>query len=387
MQAVQSPVIPIVGEWVRSTPGCISLGQGIVWWGPPPQAIAAAQKALSDPLLHRYKPVEGIPELVEAFEKKLAAENGIVVPPQSRVVVSSGGNMAFVNALLAVTSPGDEVILNSPFYFNHDMAVTMAGCRAVCVATDKNYQLDLPALRAAITPRTRAILSISPNNPTGAVYPESALRALNTLCAEKGVYHIHDEAYERFEYGVPHVSPGSFANAGTHTISLFSLSKIYGFASWRIGYMVAPAHLFDALKKIQDTILICPTAVSQYAALGALEGGADYYRPRIAGLSAARDLVRQELRAIENVCDIPEPDGAFYFLLNVRTAMTSLQLAERLVKEYGVAVLPGSAFFPAEEPIGCKLRVAYGSLEKDSVAEGVRRLTRGIRTILEDGKR
>jgi len=385
MQAVQSPVIPIVGEWVRATPGCISLGQGIVWWGPPPQALEAAQKALSDPLLHRYKPVEGIPELVEAFEKKLASENGITVRPQSRVIVSSGGNMAFVNALLAVTSPGDEVILNTPFYFNHDMAVTMAGCRTVCVPTDAGYQLDLPAIRAAITPRTRAILTVSPNNPTGAVYPKSALLALNTLCAEKGLYHIHDQAYEGFEYGVPRVSPGSFDNAASHTISLFSLSKIYGFASWRIGYMVAPAHLFDALKKIQDTILICPTAISQYAALGAIQAGEDFYEPRIAGLSSVCDIVSEELRAVANFCDIPTPAGAFYYLLNVRTDFAPMQLAERLVKEHGVAVLPGSAFFPAGQSAGCRLRVAYGSLEKDSVAEGIRRLTRGLRTILKEG--
>lgn len=383
MQAVQSPVIPIVGEWVRATPGCISLGQGIVWWGPPPQAIEAAQKALSDPLLHRYKPVEGIPELVEAFEQKLLRDNDIAVRPHSRVLVSSGGNMAFVNALLAVTSPGDEVILNTPFYFNHDMAVTMVGCQPVCVATDPKYQLDLEALRAAITSKTRAILTVSPNNPTGAVYPESALRAVNALCAEKGIYHIHDEAYEGFEYGVPHVSPGAFEGVARHTISLFSLSKIYGFASWRIGYMVAPAFLFDALKKIQDTILICPTALSQYAALGALQGGADYYAPRIAGLAAVRELVREELQAVVGLCEIPEPDGAFYYLLNVRSNSSPLQLAERLVKEHGVAVLPGSAFFPAEQANGCRLRVAYGSLEKDSVAEGMRRLTRGLRVLVK----
>ena len=129
----------------------------------------------------------------------------------------------------------------SPYYFNHEMAVTMAGCRPVLVATDDDFQLDLDAVAAAITANTRAVVTISPNNPSGAVYPEADLRELNRLCAERGVYHIHDEAYEYFLYdGAEHFSPGSLPDAGDHTISLFSLSKAYGFASWRIGYLPPP---------------------------------------------------------------------------------------------------------------------------------------------------
>src|SRR2546425_7577237 len=215
--------------------------------------------------------------LLEALERKLECENGIRLGPQNRLLVTAGGNMAFMNAVLAITDPGDEVILQTPYYFNHEMAVTMAGCRPVLVSTDDQYQLRPHAIARAITPKTRAVVTISPNNPTGAVYSQASLREVNRLCGQRGVYHIHDEAYENFTYdGAKHFSPGSISGSESHTISLFSLSKAYGFASWRIGYMVAPQHLLESIRKIQDTILICAPVISQFAAIGALQAGRGY---------------------------------------------------------------------------------------------------------------
>jgi len=273
MDAVQAPIIPILGEWIRQTPGTISLGQGMVAYGPPPEALDAIPQFLSSSDAHGYGPVEGMPALVGALEAKLTRENGFDLS-SSRVVVTAGGNMAFMNAVLAVADLGDEVILQTPFYFNHEMAIVMAGCRAVAVPTDDRYQLQVDRIRDAITPRTRAIVTISPNNPSGAVYSVEDLAAVNQLCAERGLWHIHDEVYEYFTYGeARHVSPGAAPGAAAHTISLFSLSKAYGFASWRIGYMVIPETLWMAVTKIQDTILICPPHVSQAAAVGALSAG------------------------------------------------------------------------------------------------------------------
>src|SRR5207253_7552364 len=141
--------------------------------------------------------------------------------------------LALASAILAITDAAEEVIVQAPYYFNHGMAMTMGNARPVLARTLDNYQLDLAAIREAITPHTKAIVTISPNNPTGAVYPEADLRAVNSLCAERGLYHIHDEAYEYFIYdGAKHFSPSSIAGAEPHTISLFSLSKAYGFASW-----------------------------------------------------------------------------------------------------------------------------------------------------------
>src|SRR5688572_8458733 len=257
MERIQAPIVAVVGDWIRETPGTISLGQGVVHYGPPAAAIDAVRAGLGVPSTHEYQPVAGLPALRERIAAKLAAENGIEAARGSRVMVTASGNMAFMHAIMATTNPGDEGILPVPFYFNHEMAIEMAGCGAVRVPTDDRYQLRVDAIAAAVTDRTRAIVTISPNNPSGAVLHEHELRAVNALCRDRGIYHFSDEAYEYFTYGeARHVSPGSFPGAAAHTVSLYSLSKAYGFAGWRIGYMVYPEHLDGAMLKSQDTILI-----------------------------------------------------------------------------------------------------------------------------------
>ncbi|HEY2952097.1 MAG TPA: pyridoxal phosphate-dependent aminotransferase [Verrucomicrobiae bacterium] len=380
IEAVQSPVIPVVAELIRAHPGTISLGQGVVSYGPPPEAIEQISRFLAEPDAHKYKPVVGLPVLVEAIEAKLKSENGIQPAAESRIVVTAGGNMAFMNAVLALTDPGDEIILQRPYYFNHEMAVTMVSCQPVLVDTDENYQLRPAAIRAAITPRTRAIVTISPNNPTGAVYPEAALREVNEICRERGIHHIHDEAYEYFTYGsARHFSPRSIPGSAGHTISLYSLSKSHGFASWRIGWMVMPERLLTAVKKIQDTILICAPVISQYAAVGALQAGVGYCREKLKAITEVRQIVLNELERIRSICLVPPADGAFYFLLRVDTTMAPMTVVERLVREHGVAVIPGSAFGMDQ---GCCLRVAYGALEKETAVAGIGRLVKGLAAIV-----
>ena len=380
MQAVQSPMIPIVGDWIRRFPGTISLGQGVVYYEPPPEAMARLQAFWAEPANHRYQTVQGIPPLLDAIAAKLAAENGIEIGPQNCVVVTAGSNMAFMNAILAITSPGDEVILQTPYYFNHEMAIAIAGCRPVLVATDENYQLRPEAIAAAMTERTRAVVTISPNNPTGAVYSAAALQMVNQLCCDRGIYHISDEAYEYFTYdGAQHCSPASFPQSGDCTISLYSLSKAYGFASWRIGYMVIPRHLLDPVKKIQDTILICPPVVSQYAALGALERGAVYCRERIGAIVQNRSLVLQSLQSLGDRCAIAPAQGAFYFFLNIQTAMDSFDLVKHLIQYHRVAAIPGTTF---GLETGCYLRIAYGAFQPDTAAAGMERLVQGLQAIV-----
>jgi aspartate/methionine/tyrosine aminotransferase len=380
MQAVQSPLIPIIGELIRSNPGTISLGQGVVYYGPPPEAIALLPEFLADPENHKYKPVQGVAPLLSAIEAKLKADNGIEINGQSCTVVTAGSNMGFMNAVLAISSPGDEIIIQTPYYFNHEMAISIASCRPVLVATDTDYQLCPKAIAQAITERTRAVVTISPNNPTAAVYSEEALWEVNQICRDRGIYHISDEAYEYFTYnGVKHISPGAFPQSSEYTISLYSLSKAYGFASWRIGYMVIPEQLLASVKKIQDTILICPPVISQYAALGALQVGASYCKEHISAIASVRQLALDSLKRLEGLCMIAPADGAFYFFLKINTKLDAFELAERLIREHQVAVMPGTTFGMDD---GCYLRVAYGALQKETVAEGIERLVQGLQTIL-----
>lgn len=383
--AVQTPVIPQIAELIRAHPGCISLGQGVAWYGPPAEAFAAIQDFGRDPSHHRYGLAQGTAPLLEAIRTKLQAENGIaVVEGQRRIVVTAGANMAFLNAVLAITDPGDEVILPTPFYFNQEMALRMLNCVPVPAATDENYQLQMNRIEAAITSRTKAVVTISPNNPTGAVYPEQTLRAVNALCRKRGLYHISDETYENFLYdGAEHFSPGSIEDSAPFTISLFSLSKAYGFASWRIGYMILPDHLYSAVLKVQDTNLICPPVISQFAALGALQRGSSYCREQLVVSRRVRDIVLAELQESSGLCRFPRTRGAFYLLLDVHTPLDALTLAERLIRDYGVAVIPGSAFGLDQ---GCFLRVAYGALDEATARAGIRRLVVGMRAILGGAK-
>lgn len=379
MDRVQLPLIPVVSELIAQNPGTISLGQGVVNYPPPAAAIASLQKFLARSNNHLYQSVTGIKPLIEAIAQKLATDNHIEINQQNGIVVTAGSNMGFLNAVLAVTEAGDEIILNTPYYFNHEMAITMAKCLPVLVGTDRNYQLDLEAIAKAITPKTKAIVTISPNNPTGAVYSAANLKAVNDLCRDRGIYHISDEAYEYFTYdGAEHTSPASFSNSTDHTISLFSLSKAYGFASWRIGYMVIPQHLRLPIEKVQDTNVICPPVISQYGALGALSAGKAYCQSHLTEIAKVRTVVAAQLAEIGDLCTVAPSHGAFYFFLKIDTKLDSLNLVKQLIKNHRVAVIPGSTF---GIEAGCYLRVAYASLQLSTARVAIERLSSGLRTI------
>lgn len=379
MDRVQLPLIPVIGELIAQHPGTISLGQGVVNYPPPEQASTAIKSFWEQPNNHLYQSVTGIEPLVQAIARKLATDNQIELSEQNAVVVTAGSNMAFMNAILAITEAGDEIILNTPYYFNHEMAITMANCHPVLVNTDANYQLDLEAIAAAITPKTKAIVTISPNNPTGVVYPQASLQAVNRLCGDRGIYHISDEAYEYFTYdGVQHTSPASFDSSADHTISLFSLSKAYGFASWRIGYMVIPQQLLMPIKKIQDTNLICPPVVSQYAAWGALQAGREYCQKHLAAIAEVRNILIKQLQSLGDIGTYASSEGAFYCFLKLNTKLNDLDLVKQLITKYRVAVIPGSTF---GLKTGCYVRVAYGSLQPATAVEGINRLIKGLTAI------
>ena len=381
MRSVQPPVIPHVAHLIRETPGTISLGQGVVHYPPPPQALDALNSFGAAVDEHHYQAAHGLPELQQALRIKLSNENSIQVGQEHVLMVTAGSNMGFYHALLAIADPGDEVIICSPFYFNHEMAISMANCRAVLVPTDDQYQLRVDDIAAAINDQTRAIVTISPNNPTGAVFHREDLAAVNKLCEQRGLYHFSDEAYEYFTYdGASHWSPASGLNSAGHTISLFSFSKGYGMASCRVGYMVAPAHLQPALEKAQDTILICPPVVSQRAALGALKAGASYCRQFTADLAIVRQLCLNRLSALGDRCKVPDTRGAFYLLARLRTTLSALSVVERLVRDYRVAVIPGEAFGLVD---ACYVRIAFGALRQDTVAKGMDRLVDGLEEILQ----
>jgi aspartate/methionine/tyrosine aminotransferase len=380
IDAVDTPIIPTIAALVRAHPGTISLGQGVVSYGPPTELLDAIPKLMTDSALHRYQAVGGMAPLVAALSGKLSRENRIEVEPGSAIAVTAGSNMAFLNAVFAVADPGDEFILPLPYYFNQEMAIRMAGCVPVCVPTRPDFQLDLDAIAAAIGPRTRAIVTVSPNNPSGAVYPEADLRAVNRLCAERGLYHFSDEAYEYFVYGqARHFSPASIPGAQAHTLSFYSFSKNYGLASWRVGYVVYPVDLRAAMEKVQDTNLICAPVVSQLIALEALKLGRDWVRPRIEALSKVREVVHQKLAGLGGWVHFPQTEGAFYVLMSLPGVDDPLAFSRFMVERHRVATIPGFAFGLTDTGRVNAQRLAYGALDPGTVSEGVDRYVAAVR--------
>ena len=380
VEQVQSPVIPDVAALIRANPGTISLGQGVVHYPPPDQVFEAVGEFGGQSSDHVYHAANGLPRLQQQLAEKLRTENGIELNQDQFVMTTAGSNMGFLNCVLAIADPGDEFILLSPFFFNHEMAIALANCRPVTVPTDEQYQPQLDLIASAITARTRAIVTVSPNNPSGAVYSERDLTGINQLCREHELYHISDEAYEYFTYEeAVHFSPGSLPESRRHTLSLFSFSKSYGMASWRVGYLTAPKHLLAALQKIQDTLLICPPAISQAAALGALRAGPQYCTDLIRDIGRVRHSCLEYLAAIQDVCQVPETLGAFYLLIRLDTDRYAMDIVERLIRDFRVAVIPGNAFGLED---ACYVRIAYGALRHETAAAGMERLLQGLKVLI-----
>ena len=375
MSAVQDPIIPVVSTLIQQTPDTLSLGQGIVYYPPPDSVIQHVNNLNASADYHFYSDVEGLAALRSAIAEKLQRENNIKLERQ-QLLVSAGANMAFMNAILAILDPGDEVILLKPFYFNHEMAIKMVNAQPVPVATDAEFQPDLERIQAAITGKTRAIVTVSPNNPTGAVYSAEILTKINQLCEQYGLYHISDEAYEYFTYDdAEHFSPASLKGSNQHTIAIYSLSKAYGYASWRIGYMLVPEHLLMAIKKVQDTYLICPARIAQEGAMLALKEGQHYCQQHLEHIAAARTSLYNALKQIDDICYTAKTKGAFYFLLRLETQLSGMQLVEQLIKNYKVAGIPGETFGMEK---GCYLRVAYAALTKPRMQQAISRLLDGL---------
>jgi aspartate/methionine/tyrosine aminotransferase len=360
------------------TKNTISLAQGVPFFPPPSEALEVVRSALDEPSIHRYSPDAGLPELREALVGKLAGENGIDVELQN-VMATCGANQAFMNAILAIAEPGDEIILLRPYYFNHEMALRLAGIDPVFVDVDENYQPVPENVEKAISARTRAVVTVSPNNPTGAVYDGRRIGEINRLCWDDGIYHISDETYEYFTFnGAVHHSPGAWDQG--QTITLHSFSKAYGMPGWRIGYLSYPAELEEGLLKVQDTLVICPSVIGQRMALECLKIGQRYVDPFLRVMDQSRNVILASLTELTDILSVPRTWGGYYFYVRIDgSELSGTELAIRLIKEHDVAVVPGEPFGAGQE---CCLRLSYGNVRPDTAEEGMVRFAKGVREII-----
>ncbi|KAF0116965.1 MAG: hypothetical protein FD150_55 [Rhodobacteraceae bacterium] len=335
---------------------------------------ALAEAALNDPQAHLYGPVLGLPALREEIAMQWSATYGGTVLP-SQVAITQGCNQAFCTVMATLAGPGDEVILTTPWYFNHKMWLDMASVKTVPLETDTTLIPSANAAAALITERTRAIVLVSPNNPGGVEYPAETLTAFRDLCREHGLALIVDETYRDFDSrtGAPHDLFADPDWADT-LIQLYSFSKAYRLTGHRVGAMVASATRLAEVEKFLDTVAICPSQLGQIGALWGMRNLAQW-------LAGERDEILARRRAmVEGFKTLPGwrllGCGAYFaYVEHPFDAIPSDALCKRLVTEASLLMLPGTMFQPEGSAAGKRqIRIAFANVDATGIAEVIRRL-------------
>ena len=352
----------------------ISLAQGIPSFATPEYIKKAAIDAIKKGVADKYTTGYGIDELREAIVAKVKRDNNITAV-KDQVIVTHGGIEAMMATFIALLNPSDEILVLSPDYASHITQTQIArhGGKPIYVPlteTETGWVLDSEKVEAAITQRTKAILMCNPCNPTGKVYKFEELRELAKIARKFNLFIISDEMYEYFTYDKKkHISIGSLPEASDRVISIFGVSKSYAMTGWRIGYIIANKDLIAQIMKIHDSLVTCPTAVSQYAALAALTGKKDAVTDFQKEFAKRREIVVNALKKTGKI-SLVAPEGSYYAFAKVAGNVDDYDLTMRLLHEAKVAVVPGSAFGLGGES---HIRISYGGEEKD-IKEGMRRL-------------
>jgi aspartate aminotransferase len=323
-----------------------SFGAGEPDFDTPDHIKAAAIEALNEGKT-KYTPSSGVPELREAIATKLMADNKVEYRPE-QVVVNCGAKHSCFNAMIAVLEPGDEVIIPAPYWLSYPEMARMVGAEPVFVETkrENGWKITPDEFEEAMSPKTKMIIINTPGNPTGAVYTKEELAALGEVATYEDIVILSDEIYEKLVYdGNEHVSIASISDdLYDLTITVNGFSKGYAMTGWRLGYVAAPGPIAKAIGTIQSHSTSNPTSFAQYGAIAALEGDQTVVSDMREEFDIRRQYMLSRFQAINNV-EVVEPKGAFYFLVGIdKMGLTSVNLAEKLLARYEVAVVPGVAF-------------------------------------------
>jgi aspartate aminotransferase len=366
----------------------ISYAAGEPDFATPQSIVDAAAEALHNPANFRYTPAAGLPVLREAIAAKTLRDSGLEVDP-SQIIVTNGGKQAVYQAFQTVVNPGDEVLLPAPYWTTYPEAIALADGIPVEVfaGADQHYKVTVEQLEDARTDRTVALVFVSPSNPTGSVYTLEETRAIGEWAVEHGIWIITDEIYQNLVYApdgsdapVKAVSiVEAVPDAAAQTILVNGVAKTYAMTGWRLGWMVGPQAAIKIAGNLQSHLCSNVNNIAQRAALAALTGPQDEVEQMRQAFDRRRRTIVSELSKIDGV-EVPTPLGAFYAYPDVRgllgrewagqTPTTSLELADLILEEAEVAVVPGEAFGPSGY-----LRLSY-ALGDDALLEGVQRLQR-----------
>ena len=358
----------------------VGFGAGEPDFSTPPAIVAAAAAACADPRNHHYTPAGGLPELKAAIVAKTARDSSYDVGV-AQVLVTNGGKQAVYEAFATLLDPGDEVLLPAPYWTTYPEAIKLAGGVPVDVVTteEQGYRVTVEQLEAARTPRTKVLLWCSPSNPTGAVASPAEVAAVGRWALEHGIWVVADEIYEHLVYGgAEHVSMPVVVPALADTcVVINGVAKTYAMTGWRVGWLIGPVDVVKAATNLQSHATSNVSNVAQVAALEALTGDLSAVAEMRTAFDRRRQTMVRLLNEIPGV-DCPEPFGAFYCYPSVkallgrsirgRVCASSAELAELVLDEAGVAVVPGEAF---GTPGYFRMSYALGDADLE---KGVRRM-------------
>jgi aminotransferase len=358
-------------------PDVISLGVGEPDFVTPRHICEAAIASINAGETH-YTSNYGTLALREAIAAELQARNGLTYHPTNEIMATVGVSEALDDALRAVIDPGDEVLVPDPGYVAYEAGIIFAGGVPVPVPTRAENDFEPMALdfAALVTPRTKAILIGSPNNPTGAVISRAQLEGIARLAVAHDLVVLSDEIYSRLVYDAEHISIAALPDMWERTVTLNGFSKAYAMTGWRIGYAAAPAHILEAMLKVHQYAIMCAPTDAQAAALEALQLGEDDVQAMVAEYARRRELMVNGFNRIGLTCHAPR--GAFYAFPDISsTGLTADEFTERLIREEHVAVVPGDAFGAAGAGhIRCAYCTAYEKIE-----EALTRIERLVRRL------
>jgi aspartate aminotransferase len=358
----------------------ISYAAGQPDFATPPHIVEAAAAAVYDPKNYSYTPTAGLPELREAIVAKTLRDSGLTVSP-NQVIVTNGGKQAVYEAFATLLDPGDEVLVPTPYWTTYPEVIKLAGGRQVDVFanSDHKYLVTVQQLEAALTPRTKVLLFVSPSNPTGAVYSPEQTQEIGMWAEERGLWVVTDEIYQNLTYdGVRAVSIVDAVPAlADRTILVNGVAKTYAMTGWRVGWMVGPTDVIISASNLQSHLTSNVSNISQRATIAALNGPQEAVEHMRQTFDRRRKTIVNELNTIPGIVT-PMPAGAFYVYPDVTgllgrnwggvTPLTSLELADFILEKAEVATVPGEAFGPSGY-----LRMSY-ALSDAELLEGIQRI-------------
>ena len=364
----------------RSLPDVIRLGLGEPDFTPPRHVLEAATRAMDEGKTH-YTPTAGIAELREALVEKTKRDYGLSYDPDSEVLITDGAIEAIFLAILALVNPGDEVLVPDPRFVCYEPDIFMAGGVPVPMPMleENDFRLDAESVMSLITPKSRVIVTNSPNNPTGSVLTYDDVAGLAKLAVERDLIVISDEVYEKILYDdAKHFCFATFPGMRERTIVVNSFSKTYAMTGFRLGYALGPKELIAAMAQIHEHFVACVNGPAQYAALAALQGPQDFVGNMVSEFDRRRRLLYSRLNEIEGFsCVLPK--GAFYIFANIQNfGMLSEKFAEYLLSSRvkgRVETVPGSAFGKHGEGY---IRFSYATAH-EKIEEGLDRIEKTVK--------